>query len=281
MITVENLLIKAYRQLKKIKIRSYKIDSEILLAKVLKTNRLNLILKNDYLLEKKQIKNFKSLIKMRKIKLPIAYLVGEKEFWKSKFLIDNKVLIPRPDSEFIVEETLKLFNLNKSFNLLDIGTGSGCLIISILKERINSYGIAIDISKHALKLAKNNAKIQHVANRIKFINSDIDKFNHGKYDLIISNPPYLNKVELNNLDEEIKYNEPILSLKGGLDGNKITKKVIDKSKNLLKKKGKLIIEIGHMQKLDIIRYLKINNFIVDKVIKNYNNYDRCIVSTKI
>ena len=146
MITVENLLIKAYRQLKKIKIRSYKIDSEILLAKVLKTNRLNLILKNDYLLEKKQIKNFKSLIKMRKIKLPIAYLVGEKEFWKSKFLIDNKVLIPRPDSEFIVEETLKLFNLNKSFNLLDIGTGSGCLIISILKERINSYGIAIDIS---------------------------------------------------------------------------------------------------------------------------------------
>ena len=279
--TVENLLIKAYRQLKKNKIRTYKIDSEILLAKVLKTSRLNLILKNDYLLKKKQLKNFKSLIKMRNNKLPIAYLVGEKEFWKSKFLIDNRALIPRPDSEIIVEQTLKLFNIDKSFNLLDIGTGSGCLIISILKERKNGYGIAVDISKQALKLAKNNAKIQHVANRIKFINSDIDKFNYGKYDLIISNPPYLNKVELNNLDEEIKYNEPILSLEGGLDGKRVTKKVIDKSRDLLKKKGKLILEIGHMQKLDVIRYLKINNFIVDKVIKNYNNYDRCIVSTKI
>ena len=281
MMTVENLLIKAYRQLKKNKIRTYKIDSEILLAKVLKTSRLNLILKNDYLLKKKQLKNFKSLIKMRNNKLPIAYLVGEKEFWKSKFLIDNRALIPRPDSEIIVEQTLKLFNIDKSFNLLDIGTGSGCLIISILKERKNGYGIAVDISKQALKLAKNNAKIQHVANRIKFINSDIDKFNYGKYDLIISNPPYLNKVELNNLDEEIKYNEPILSLEGGLDGKRVTKKVIDKSRDLLKKKGKLILEIGHMQKLDVIRYLKINNFIVDKVIKNYNNYDRCIVSTKI
>ena len=281
MMTVENLLIKAYRQLKKNKIRTYKIDSEILLAKVLKTSRLNLILKNDYLLKKKQLKNFKSLIKMRNNKLPIAYLVGEKEFWKSKFLIDNRALIPRPDSEIIVEQTLKLFNIDKSFNLLDIGTGSGCLIISILKERKNGYGIAVDISKQALKLAKNNAKIQHVANRIKFINSDIDKFNYGKYDLIISNPPYLNKVELNNLDEEIKYNEPILSLEGGLDGKRVTKKVIDKSRDLLKKKGKLILEIGHMQTLDVIRYLKINNFIVDKVIKNYNNYDRCIVSTKI
>ena len=196
-------------------------------------------------------------------------------------MIDNRALIPRPDSEIIVEQTLKLFNIDKSFNLLDIGTGSGCLIISILKERKNGYGIAVDISKQALKLAKNNAKIQHVANRIKFINSDIDKFNYGKYDLIISNPPYLNKVELNNLDEEIKYNEPILSLEGGLDGKRVTKKVIDKSRDLLKKKGKLILEIGHMQKLDVIRYLKINNFIVDKVIKNYNNYDRCIVSTKI
>ena len=172
-------------------IRSYNLDSEILLSSILKLDRSQLLLNLDNLIESKKKEIFFNLIKRRSINEPIAYIIGYKEFWKNKFKDNKNVLIPRTDTEIIIEQVLNELKINSSKKILDIGTGSGCIIISILNERKKCYGVGIDISKNALKLAKYNAKIQHIDNRIKFLNSNIDNFYRDKYDIIISNPPYI------------------------------------------------------------------------------------------
>ena len=150
-----------------------------------------------------------------------------------------------------------------------------------MKERQNFFGTGIDISKKALKVARFNAKLQHLNNRVKFYNSDIDKFFFGKYDLILSNPPYIKNFDLKYLDEDIADYEPKVALDGGSDGlSKITK-VIDKASCLIKKNGKLILEIGYNQRNEIVKRLKIRKFYINKIIKDYGKNDRCIISTKI
>jgi len=278
---IENILNTGSETLKKNKIQSFKLDSEILLSKALNVSREYILINQKKEVESKKVEKYYSLLEKRKKKEPIAYIIGYKEFWKKNFKVDRSVLIPRPDTEIIIEETLKLLPLKKSIKILDIGTGSGCILISILYERKKCKGIGLDISKDALKTAKINAKLQHVENRIKFINSDIDKFNHDKYDLILSNPPYLTNAEIKNLDEDVKFYEPKLSLNGGVDGLSEIKKVINKSKKLLKKNGKLLLEIDHKQKFKVVNELKEKKFYINKILKNYCQYDRTIICTKI
>ncbi len=260
---------------------SFKLDSEILLSEVIKKSRQYLILNSNEELKKENIKLFNYLLKRRKKGEPIAYLIKKKEFWKQNFYINQNVLIPRPDTEILVEETLKLFNVNSKLNILDIGTGSGCILLSILNERKNFYGTGIDISKKAINVARFNAKMLQLSNRAKFYNSDVDKFLIDKYDLILSNPPYIKQKDLKYLEIDIKDFEPKLALDGGKDGfSKITK-VISKTSTLLKKNGKFILEIGFGQKNRILNILKKNNFFINKVLKDYGKKDRCIISTKI
>jgi len=232
-------------------------------------------------LKKENIKSFDYLVKRRKKGEPIAYLINKKEFWKQNFYINQNVLIPRPDTETLVEETLKLFNVNSKLNMLDIGTGSGCILLSILKERRNFFGTGIDISKKAINVARFNAKMHQLSNRVKFYNSDVDKFLIGKYDLVVSNPPYIKRQDLKYLEVDVKGFEPKLALDGGKDGfSKITK-VISKTSTLLKKNGRFILEIGFGQKKKILSILKQNNFFINKVVKDYGKNDRCVISTKI
>jgi len=260
---------------------SFKLDSEILLSEVIKKNRQYLILNSNEELKKENIKLFNYLLKRRKKGEPIAYLINKKEFWKQNFYINQNVLIPRPDTELLVEETLKLFNVNSKLNILDIGTGSGCILLSILNERKSFYGTGIDISKKAINVARFNAKMLQLSNRATFYNSDVDKFLIGKYDLILSNPPYIKQKDLKYLEVDIKDFEPKLALDGGKDGfSKITK-VISKTSMLLKRNGKFILEIGFGQKNRILNILKKNNFFINKVLKDYGKNDRCIISTKI
>ena len=211
----------------------------------------------------------------------MSYILGFKYFWKYKFYINKSTLIPRPESEHLVECTLKYMPTSKSMNILDIGTGSGCLVISLLKERYNCIATAIDISKDALKVAKINAKLHQLENKIRFLNIDIDKFNSSKYDFIISNPPYINKVDLNRLDDDVRLYEPRLALYGGINGFDAINKVIKKSSKLLKCNGKLIIEIGHKQKNYAIKILQENGFYINEICKDFSGKDRCLVSTKI
>ena len=278
---IQTLLNQASKTLKQLSNTSSKLDSEILLSKIIKKNRKYLILNSNEELKKENIKSFDYLVKRRKKGEPIAYLINKKEFWKQNFYINQNVLIPRPDTELLVEETLKLFNVNSKLNMLDIGTGSGCILLSILKERRNFFGTGIDISKKAINVARFNAKMHQLSNRVKFYNSDVDKFLIGKYDLILSNPPYIKRQDLKYLEVDVKGFEPKLALDGGKDGfSKITK-VISKTSTLLKKNGRFILEIGFGQKKKILSILKQNNFFINKVVKDYGKNDRCVISTKI
>jgi len=193
---IQTLLNQASKTLDNSSNTSSKLDSEILLSKIIKKNRQYLILNSNEELKKENIKSFDYLVKRRKKGEPIAYLINKKEFWKQNFYINQNVLIPRPDTETLVEETLKLFNVNSKLNMLDIGTGSGCILLSILKERRNFFGTGIDISKKAINVARFNAKMHQLSNRVKFYNSDVDKFLIGKYDLVVSNPPYIKRQDL-------------------------------------------------------------------------------------
>ena len=251
----QKILTNGDKFLKTNNIKSSKIDSELLLSKVLKKNREEILTSLNNKIDEKKFNEFSHYLFRRKKKEPIAYILGFKYFWKYYFYVNKSVLIPRPDTEHIVEETLKYIPVNKSINILDIGTGSGCIIISILNERRKCKATAIDISNKAIKIAKTNAKLHHLENKIKFINMDIDKHNSNKYDLILSNPPYIKNIELSRLDDDIKCFEPKLALRGGLDGYEEIKKVIRKSSELLKERGKLIIEIGKGQKEQTLIFL--------------------------
>ena len=268
-----------YKILKNNSISSYKIDSEILMAQTLEISREELILNLEKKVNLKDKEKYLNFINRRKKNEPIAYIISNKSFWRDKFLIDTNVLIPRPDSEHLVEQTLKLIKKNQTKKILDIGVGSGCLTISILKERPYCKCDAIDVSKKAIKLAKMNANLHQLADRIKFYKTDVDNFYNDKYDLIISNPPYINKHKIKYLGV-INF-EPKIALDGGLDGLEIIRKVISKSKYLLKLNGKLVLEIGNNQLYSVTNFLKEKNFFINNIIKDYGKNIRCIVSTKI
>ena len=267
--------------LKNNNINSYNLDSELILAKVLNSSREELLINLDKKLNRKNFKKYKNLILRRKKNEPIAHIFQNKEFWKYNFIVNGNVLIPRPETEIIVQELLKLTNYNSFKHILDIGTGSGCIIISLLKNRPFCNGTAIDVSRKALKVAKSNAKMHHLENKIKFINNDIDKFNHNKYDFIVSNPPYINKFELKRLSSNVRLFEPKIALEAGIDGFREIKKIILRSKKLLKKNGKLIFEIGDKQKKYSIYLLKKNGFYLNKVCTDISTVPRVLISTKI
>ena len=267
--------------LKKNKISSYNIDSELLLANIQNLSRESLLINLDRIIKKKKYYDYKKLLQRRIKKEPIAYILKKKEFWNSKFSVNKNVLIPRPETEIIVEEILNIIETKSSKNILDVGTGSGCILLSIIKERPNCKGTALDISKNALNIAKTNAKMHHLENKIKFKNIDIDKFMHCKYDLIVSNPPYINIIEFKRLEDNVKQFEPKIALEAGVDGLKIIKNLIIKSKKLLKKNGKLIFEIGEKQENKVKNFLMKNNFYINKVCKDFRSCPRVIVSTKL
>ena len=277
----QEILNQGSKILKLNNIKSFNLDSEILLSSTLQLDRSQLLLNLEKRIEIKDKKNFLNFIKRRSKNEPIAYITGFKEFWKTKFKVDRNVLIPRPDTETIIEQVLNELGQNSSKKILDVGTGSGCIIISVLNERKRCYGVGIDISKNAVKLAKYNAKIQHIDNRIKFFNSDIDNFYGDKYDLIISNPPYIKHCKINGLEKDIKNYEPSVALDGGVDGYKKIRLIIEKSSTLIKKKGKLFLEIGINQTRKTLEILNLNGFYKTKVIKDLANKNRCIISTKI
>ena len=267
--------------LTKYKIRNPHLDAELILSKVLNKRREEIILNNNNKLKNKDIIKFNNYIIRRQQNEPIAYILGYKYFWKYKFLTNKSVLIPRPDTELIIEETLNYLPLDNSKKILDVGTGSGCIVISLLKERPKCKATAMDVSLNAINLAKTNAKLHQLENKINFINIDIDKYKTCNYDLIISNPPYIDGIELNRLDDDIKFHEPKLALSGGSDGFRNIKKVIIKSKKLLKIKGKLILEIGHKQKIQTSKILNKNGYFINKISKDLSGKYRCIVSTKL
>ena len=193
---IENILNEGINTLQKNKISNPQLDSEILLSNLIKKDKKHIILNPKERLSLEQLGKFKDLIERRKKGEPVAYLINKKEFWKDEFHINRDVLIPRPDTELIIEEVLKLFPEKTQLQVLDVGTGSGCILLSILRERANFYGTGIDISKKCINVSKINAKKLNLTNRVKFFHSSVDNFKIGKYDLIVSNPPYIDLLSL-------------------------------------------------------------------------------------
>ena len=278
---IENILNEGINILQKNKIANPQLDSEILLSNSIKRDKKHIILNPKEILNSEQLGKFKSLIERRKKSEPIAYLINKKEFWKDEFFVNKDVLIPRPDSELIIEQVLKIYSKDVQLQILDIGIGSGCILLSILKERSNFYGTGIDISKKSINVSKFNAKQLNLTNRVKFFHSSVDNFNNGKYDMIVSNPPYIESLNLKYLEKDVVNFEPKLALSGGFDGFSKIRKVISKASVLIKKNGKFILEIGFNQKNKVKKILKKEGFYVNKSIKDYGNNDRCIISTKI
>ncbi len=262
-------------------ISSSQLDSEILMAKTINKDRNYILLNPNNLLSKKELDNFYMLIKQRSLGKPVAYLTNKKFFWNSEFFITNDTLIPRPDTEIVVENILKLTKQKKNLNILDIGVGSGCILLSILKERENFFGTGIDISKKCIYICKINAINLNVFSRLKLFKTDVDKFNLGKYDLVVSNPPYIKKCKIKYLERDVAKFEPKAALDGGIDGLSEIRKVVKKSSELIKKNGKFILEIGCDQKNKVINLLKKEGFYINSTHKDFANNDRCIICTKI
>ena len=278
---IQNLLKEGQKKLKNSINDSYQLDSEILMSKILHKKREFILLNLEKEVDIQKSNIFINLVNQRSQGKPIAYLMGKKDFWKYEFNVSKDVLIPRPDTELIIEKVLDLTKHKSKLNILDIGVGSGCILLSILKEKPYFNGTGVDLSKKCLDISKINALKLGIKNRVKFFKSDIDNFNYGKYDLIISNPPYINKSKLKYLDKNVVCYEPIMALDGGLDGLSEIRKVINKSSELIKNKGKLILEIAFDQKNKVKKLLKDKGFYINETFKDLAKNDRCIISTKI
>ena len=277
---IEIAIKNACKELKKNKISSALLDSELLLSQVIKKDRKFILLNLDKELDENTQKSFRNLILKRSRGKPLAYLTGIKSFWKYDFKVNEKVLIPRPDTEIIIEQVLRIYKNKNYLNFLEVGVGSGCIALSILKEKKSFSGTGIDLSQDCVEICRYNAKKLGVSNRIKLLKSDVDNLIFHKYDLVVSNPPYIKKFDLNKLNREVINYEPKLALDGGLEGLSVIRKVIKKSSELIKIRGKLILEIGHDQKELVKKMLKKNNFYVNETLKDLAKNDRCIISTK-
>ena len=277
---LENTINQASRLLKSHNITSHELDAEIILSNIMGVTREFLIINNKKNISTHTIKKYEFAIKRRINNEPVAYITGKKEFWSEDFVVNKSTLVPRPETELLIYKVIKIFK-NKSINILDIGTGTGCILLSILKELKSSRGIGIDISSKAIKVAKINSKKLDLNYRSKFINIDLNKYNAGKYDLIVSNPPYIPSKDIKNLSKDIINFEPLSALDGGIDGLDLIKKVIYKSRYLLKRRGLLVIEIGNRQYSKTTDVLKKNSFKVISKVYDYKDNVRCIISTKV
>ena len=275
---ISQLINAGSEMLRQKNISTHILDSELILSSVLRETRENIIISSKKKVAQKDISNFNKLIKRRLKHEPLAYIFNKKEFWSKNFIIDNNTLIPRPETELLVEKLIKYFNKKKVF-MLDLGTGSGCIILSLLSEIKKSRGIGLDISKKALMIAYKNSSQLGLNDRVKFFSRSLHQINNYKFDLIVSNPPYICSHQIKNLADDVKKYEPRIALDGGNDGLDVIKKVIYKSKNVLKIKGMLALEIGYGQFKKVSQILKLQGFRTKFLIKDYRNNIRCIITT--
>ncbi len=256
---------------------SHRIDSEVLLSNLLNKKREELLINLDEKVSLDNTRKFQKIILRRSLKEPVAYILKKKEFWSKNYIVNKNVLIPRPETELMVEKIVNIFK-EKDIFILDIGTGTGCILLSILSELKYARGLGVDISSRAIEIAKKNLQKLKLPNKIKFDVKSLNEIYGYKFDLIVSNPPYIMSKDIKNLEEDIKKFEPKLALDGGNDGLDVIKKVIYKSKSILKIKGMLALEIGNEQFKNVSKILSNNNYRIKYLIKDFNENIRCVLS---
>ncbi len=255
-----------------------RLNAELLLADILGMKRLNLYLNYDRPLSEKEKDLYRTFLSRRANYEPLQYILGYTEFWSYKFAVNKSVLIPRPETEILVETILNDYSDNdKELNILDIGTGSGIIAICLAKN-LNCKVTAIDISIDAINLAKENAAFNSVSDKITFIENDILKFNDTKikYDIIVSNPPYVDSIQYNTLQKEIKLFEPAIAVTDFNDGLTFYKKIISMGNDILIPSGKIYFEIGAGQSNNINSLFEKYNYFNITNVKDYANISRVV-----
>jgi len=262
-------------------IDSPRLTAEILLAHVLGIHRIDLYLRFDQPLTRRELALFKGSIKRRVRREPVAYITGSREFWGIEFNVSPEVLIPRPETEFLVEESLKLIPPDVSsgrFRVMDVGTGSGAVIVALAANRPGHGYFASDISKKALIVASQNAALNGVNEEICFFAGELFSSvnpDSQNFDLIVSNPPYIPGYQIAGLAPEVGKYEPLLALDGGADGLDIVEKIIETAPLYLKKNGTLMIEIGYDQKERVAQIVSDAACYAElKFIRDYSGHDR-------
>ena len=273
----------AEQELKRSNNLNSRLDSEILVSHLINIPRESIYSKLKENLPSNKTEELQNLVSRRVKKEPIAYILNNKEFWSTNFYVDRSVLIPRPETEVLIDLILsQINNKNNYFNILDIGTGSGCILVSLLKELTKAKGIGVDKSSKAIAIAKKNSISQQVDSRSSFKNVNLENIKFDKkFDLIVSNPPYLPDVSLKNLNLDIKLYEPKIALQGGVQGVDFLYKIIVLASKILKINGLLALEIGDNQFHILAKYLKENRF---KILDKYtliNKQVRCLLATKL
>ena len=247
---IRELIHQAARDLEAVGCRTPRLDAEVLLAHCLGSDRLHLYTNADTRLPETDIERFLRFASRRRQGEPVAYIIGRKEFWSAVFEVDRRVLIPRPETEILVEECLKVLDAADSGDprILDLGTGSGAIGVTLAAERKNARVVATDISPEALAVARQNARRCKVETRMAFLAGNLFAPLSGKFDMIASNPPYISEAEYQDLPADVKRYEPSLALRAGPDGMDFHRAIIMQSHGYLKSGGWLMLEIGSGQK---------------------------------
>lgn len=279
MITVLEVIKLSTEYLQKKGVESPRANAEILLAEILKCKRLELYLAFDKPLAENEVQVYREAIRKRGLRIPLQYIVGNVEFYGLKLIVNENVLIPRPETELLVEKIINDSDKSTNLKILDIGVGSGNISLSISKNLPNSKVVAIDISKSALDVANQNAEVNSLQDRIEFrlfdfMNDDLNSL--GKFDLIVSNPPYVSENDYESLEPELKNHEPKIALTDNSNGISFYKHIVEASNQLLKKPGKIYFELGIDQSAQVQEYFKQNNFTNIKIIKDYSGIERII-----
>ena len=274
---ISDLLSSGSKILKYNKIQTHQIDSELILSNLLNQQREKIIINSHNKVYKSTINEFNRLITRRSTSEPLAYILKNKEFWSKNFFVNKNTLIPRPETELLCDIVIKKLK-NKNPFILDIGTGTGCILLSILSEIKKAKGVGVDISTKAIAVAKKNSSNLGLNSRAKFFASSLNNIDNYRFDVIVSNPPYIKTGDIKNLSDDVRKFEPKIALDGGKDGLDVIKKVIYKSKTILRKLGLLALEIGYGQHYKVSQILKKQGFKEELLVKDYQDNIRCILA---
>ena len=276
--TIKEIIIRYSKELEEIS-PTPRLDVETLLQKALGVDRLYILLNLDKDLSEDEEKTFNKFIEERLNNRPIAYIVGNREFMGLDFYVQAGVLIPRPDTEVLVEEVIELAKDKGQIEILDIGTGSGAITVSLAKYLENAKLTSVDISEIALEIGKKNAISNNVEDRINFVKSDLfSSLNKNqKFDIIVSNPPYIKREVIDTLDKQVKDFEPYNALEGGIDGLDFYRAITTQAKDYLKEGGVLAYEVGHDQSEDVSKLMKMYGYTNIYTRKDLQQIDRVVI----
>lgn len=263
-------------------IQSARLDAEVLLSHVLRQERIYLYVHFDEPMEQNELSKFREYVKKRAQHVPIAYIIGEREFMGLPFKVTKDTLIPRPDTEILVENVLNNVDKDKEIEIVDIGTGSGAIILSLLVNLPKAQGKTVDISSKAIEVAKENAVNLQVNDRCEFFVGDLfAPLNDNKFDVIVSNPPYIPQKDIATLEDDVKEYEPVSALTDGGDGLSYYRRLLSEGKAYIKENGFIALEIGIYQSEDVKQIAMDNGWKNIKIIKDYAGIDRVVLAWNV